>query len=274
MSLKMGLLGRKIGMTQVFHDDGTALGVTAVSVGPCVVVGKRTPDKHGYSAVQLGFEEAPIDGRTKLPRLPRPELGYFKKASIDKPVVHLREVRLEPKDLDKYEVGKVLRAAEVFKPGDVVDVTGTTKGKGYQGVMKRHRMAGDSDTHGTHEFFRHGGSIGCRLTPGRVHKGKRMSGLMGNVKSTASDLVVVKVMTVKVPDKQQPDQQKDEDLVLVKGSIPGPANGVVLIKGSVKDVKRYIVPRAVKEIESKNPMKASKKGGGGAEKAAAKPAKK
>ena len=253
MSLKMGLLGRKIGMTQVFHDDGSALGVTAVSVGPCVVVAKRTEDKHGYSALQLGFEEKTVRAVT------RPESGYFKKANIEKPLRHLREVRLDPKDVEKYEVGKVLRAAEVFKAGDVVDVTGTTKGKGYQGVMKRHRMAGDTMTHGTHEFFRHGGSIGCRLTPGRVHKGKRMSGLMGNVKSTASDLVVVKVLD-------------DRDVVLVKGAIPGPANGVVLIKGSVKDVKKYIVPRAIKEVESKNPMKASKKGGTGA--AAAKPAKK
>src|SRR5215471_14984359 len=233
MALKMGLLGRKIGMTQVFHDDGTALGVTAVSVGPCVVVGKRTPDKHGYAAVQLGFEELPVR------QLTRPETGFFKKAGVEKPLRHLREVRLDPKDLDKYEVGKVLHAAEVFKAGDVVDVTGTTKGKGYQGVMKQHKMGGDTMTHGTHEFFRHGGSIGCRLTPGRVHRGKRMSGLMGNVKNTSSDLV------------------------LVKGAVPGPANGLVLLKGSVKDVKKYVVPRAIKEVESKNPMKASKKGTGG-----------
>jgi len=252
MSLKMGLLGRKIGMTQVFHDDGTALGVTAVTVGPCVVVSKRTPDKHGYSAVQLGFEDETV----RL--LSRPRAGYFAKNGVEKPLRHLREVRLDPKDVEKYEVGKVLRAGEVFKAGDVVDVVGTTKGKGYQGVMKRHRMAGDTDTHGTHEFFRHGGSIGCRLTPGRVHKGKRMSGLMGNVKCTSSDLVIVKVM-------------EDKDVVLVKGAIPGPANGLVLIKGSVKDVKKYVVPRAIKEVESKNPMKASKKGTGGA---AAKPAKK
>ena len=241
MSLKMGLLGRKIGMTQVFHEDGTALGVTAVSVGPCVVVGKRTQDQHGYSAVQLGFEELPVRLAT------RPETGFFKKAGVEKPLRHLREVRLEPKDLEKYEVGKVLKADEVFKVGDVVDVVGTTKGKGYQGVMKRHKMAGDTATHGTHEFFRHGGSIGCRLTPGRVHRGKRMSGLMGNVKNTSSDLVVVKVL----PEK---------DLVLVKGAVPGPANGLVLIKGSVKDVKEYVVPRQIKEVESKNPMKASKKG--------------
>ena len=250
MSLKMGLLGRKIGMTQVFHDDGSALGCTAVSVGPCVVVGKRTAEKHGYSAVQLGFEETPV----RL--LTRPQSGYFKKAGVEKPLRVLREVRLEAKDLDKYEVGKTLRASDVFKSGDVVDVVGTTKGKGYQGVMKQHKMGGDTMTHGTHEFFRHGGSIGCRLTPGRVHKGKRMSGLMGNVKSTASDLVVVKVLD-------------DKDVVLVKGAVPSPANGLVLIKGSVKDVKKYIVPRAVKEVESKNPMKASKKGApqGGTKKA-------
>jgi len=249
MSLKMGLLGRKIGMTQVFHEDGTALGVTAVSVGPCVVVAQRTPEKHGYAAVQLGFEE-------EVPRLlSRPSAGYFAKANVGKPLRHLREVRLDPKDVAKYEVGKVLRAVDVFKEGDVIDVTGTTKGKGYQGVMKRHKMAGDSDTHGTHEFFRHGGSIGCRLTPGRVHKGKRMTGLMGNVKNTASDLVIVKVL-------------EEKGVVLVKGAIPGAANGLVLIKGSVKDVRKYVVPQAIKEIESKNPMKASKKG------AAAKPAKK
>jgi large subunit ribosomal protein L3 len=241
MSLKMGLLGRKIGMTQVFHQDGTALGVTAVSVGPCVVVAQRTQEKHGYSAIQLGFEEMPVRLVTQ------PQAGVFKKAGVEKPLRHLREVRLESKDVAKYEVGKVLRAEEIFKVGDVVDVVGTTKGKGYQGVMKKHKMKGDSATHGTHEFFRHGGSIGCRLTPGRVHKGKRMSGLMGNVKNTSSDLVVVQVLS-------------EKDVVLVKGAVPGPANGLVLIKGSVKDIKKYVVPRQIKEVESKNPMKASKKG--------------
>ena len=241
MSLKMGLLGRKLGMTRVFHEDGTALGVTAVALGPCVVVGKRTPDVHGYSAVQLGFEETP----SRL--VNRPDAGVSKKAGIEKTPRVLREVRLNPKDLDSYEVGKVLRANDIFKIGDVIDVVGTTKGKGYQGVMKKHRMAGDSATHGTHEFFRHGGSIGCRLTPGRVHKGKRMSGRMGGAKCTASDLVVVKVL-------------EENDVVLIKGAVPGPANGLVLVKGSVKDVRKYIVPRQVKEAESKNPMKASKKG--------------
>src|SRR4029453_10385241 len=134
MSLKMGLLGRKIGMTQVFHEDGTALGVTAMSVGPCVVVGKRTPDKHGYAALQLGFEELPTrrlpDGTEAVAHLNRPDGGYFKKASVEKPLRHLREVRLDPKELDKFELGKVIKATEVFKEGDVVDVVGTTKGKG------------------------------------------------------------------------------------------------------------------------------------------------
>ena len=241
MSLKMGLLGRKLGMTRVFHEDGTALGVTAVALGPCVVVGKRTPDVHGYSALQLGFEETP----SRL--VNRPDAGVSKKAGLEKTPRVLREGRLNPKDLDSYEVGKVLRANDVFKIGDVIDVVGTTKGKGYQGVMKKHRMAGDSATHGTHEFFRHGGSIGCRLTPGRVHKGKRMSGRMGGVKCTSSDLIVVKVL-------------EENDVVLIKGAVPGPANGLVLVKGSVKDVRKYIVPRQVKEAESKNPMKASKKG--------------
>jgi len=248
MSLKMGLLGRKIGMTRIFHDDGTALGVTAVAVGPCVVTAVRTPEKHGYSALQLGF------GTTPVRLVTRPQAGYMKKiastanlAEVPPTPRVLREVRLDPADVAKYEIGKVLRASEIFKSGDVIDVVGRTKGKGYQGVMKKHRMAGDSATHGTHEFFRHGGSIGCRLTPGRVHKGKRMSGRMGGVRSTASDLVVVKVLD-------------DKDIVLIKGPIPGPANGLVFVKGSVKNVNKYIVARPVKEAESKNPMKASKKG--------------
>ena len=241
MSTKMGLLGRKIGMTRVFHEDGTALGVTAVAVGPCIVVAKRTPDKHGYAAVQLGFEEKEVRHTT------RPESGYLKKAGIEKTPRVIREVRLEAKELEKFEVGKVLKASDVFKNGDVIDVVGTSKGKGYQGVMKKQRMKGDSATHGTHEFFRHGGSIGCRLTPGRVHKGKRMSGRMGGLKTTASDLVVVNILD-------------DQNVVLIKGAVPGPANGIVVVKGSTKDVRKYVVPRPVKEAESKNPMKASKKG--------------
>jgi len=146
-----------------------------------------------------------------------------------------------------FEVGKVVKAEEVFKSGDVVDVVGVSKGKGYQGVMKMHKMAGSVNGHGSHEFFRHGGSIGCRLTPGRVHKGKRMSQHMGHVRCTAADLVVVKVFPA-------------QNVVLVKGAVPGPAHGLVFLKGSAKNVKKYIVPVLQVETESKNPMKASKKG--------------
>ena len=241
MSLKMGLIGRKLGMTRVFHDDGTSLGCTVLEIGPCVVTAQRTPEKHGYAALQLGFEER------SLRHLRRSEAKLFEKLKIEKTPAVLREVRLEPADVAKFDVGKVLKAEEVFKSGDVVDVAGVTKGKGYQGVMKMHKMAGSVNGHGSHEFFRHGGSIGCRLTPGRVHKGKRMSQHMGQVRCTSSDLVVVKVFP-------------EQNVVLVKGAVPGPAHGLVFLKGSSKNVKKYIVPVVQKELEAKNPMKASKKG--------------
>jgi large subunit ribosomal protein L3 len=241
MSLKMGLIGRKLGMTRVFHDDGTSLGCTALEIGPCVVTAQRTPEKHGYAALQLGFEER------SLRHLRRSEAKLFEKLKIEKTPAVLREVRLEPADVAKFDVGKVLKAEEVFKSGDVVDVAGVTKGKGYQGVMKMHKMAGSVNGHGSHEFFRHGGSIGCRLTPGRVHKGKRMSQHMGQVRCTSSDLVVVKVFP-------------EQNVVLVKGAVPGPAHGLVFLKGSSKNVRKYIVPVVQKELEAKNPMKASKKG--------------
>jgi len=242
MSQKMGLIGRKLGMTRYFHDDGSSLGCTVLQIGPCVVTGQRTPEKHGYSALQLGFEEQATR------KISRPESGYFKKSGLEKVPAVVREIRLdEVKQMSERKVGDVITAAQVFKAGDVVDVVGVSKGKGYQGVMKLHKMAGDTDTHGTHEFFRHGGSIGCRLTPGRVHKGKRMSGRMGTKKFTSSDLVVVKIL-------------EDQNVVLVKGSVPGPINGVVVLKGSTKNVKKYIVPQLIRDVEAKNPMKASKKG--------------
>jgi large subunit ribosomal protein L3 len=206
-----------------------------------VVTAQRTLDKHGYAALQLGFEQR------SLRHLRRSEAKLFEKLKIERTPAVLREVRLEASDVAKFDVGKVLKADEVFKSGDVVDVAGITKGKGYQGVMKMHKMAGSVNGHGSHEFFRHGGSIGCRLTPGRVHKGKRMSQHMGHVRCTSSDLVVVKVFP-------------EQNLVLVKGAVPGPAHGLVFLKGSSKNVKKYIVPVVQKEAESKNPMKASKKG--------------
>jgi large subunit ribosomal protein L3 len=192
--------------------------------------------------LQLGFEEQATRKITRRRRATSRRL-----ASRRCPPSCARFVWTRPRTLPARNVGDVLTAGQIFKAGDVVDVCGVTKGKGYQGVMKLHKMAGDTDTHGTHEFFRHGGSIGCRLTPGRVHKGKRMSARMGTNNYTSSDLVVVKIL-------------EDKNVVIVKGSVPGPINGVVVLKGSTKNVKKYIVPQAIKEIESKNPMKASKKG--------------
>ena len=245
MSQKMGLIGRKLGMTRYFHDDGSSLGCTVLEIGPCVVTGQRTAEKHGYLALQLGFDEQ------STRHITRPRSGYFKKAGIEKVPAVVREVRLdEAKQVTERSVGDVITASQVFKAGDVVDVVGFSKGKGYQGVMKLHKMAGDTDTHGTHEFFRHGGSIGCRLTPGRVHKGKRMSARMGNKHTTSSDLVVVKIYD-------------DKNVVLVKGAVPGPINGIVVLKGSTKNVKKYIVPQIQREVEAKNPMKASKKAAAG-----------
>ena len=240
MALKIGLLGKKIGMTQVFADDGESIPVTVIQTGPNVVVGVRTLERDGYSALVLGFDEKPLRLATK------PEVGSMKAANA-KPQRFIRELRLPPEEIAKFQVGQVLGPKDVFADNMPIDVEGTSKGKGYQGVIKRHHMSGMTRSHGTHEYFRHGGSIGCRLTPGRVHRGKRMSGLMGNVKCTSSDLVVVKVL-------------EDQGIVLVKGAVPGPSNGLVLLKGSTKDVKKYIVPMVQKEVESKNPMKASKKG--------------
>jgi large subunit ribosomal protein L3 len=241
MSEKMGLIGRKIGMTRVFWEDGTALGCTAIALGPNVVTTLRTQDKDGYSAIALGLGEKP----SRL--VNRPEAGQAKKIGRETVPRVIREVRLNAADAAKFEVGKEIKVTDVFKQGDVVDVTGTSKGKGYQGVMKRHRMSGFKASHGVHEFYRHGGSLGCRLTPGRVFKGKRMTGHMGMDRKTIANLVVVRVLEA-------------ENVVLIKGAIPGPANGLVMVRSSAKDVKRYIVRGEVKEQESKNPMKASKKG--------------
>ncbi len=238
MPHKMGLIGRKLGMTQVFYE-GAAIGCTVLELGPCLVTGVRSPEAHGYTSVQLGF------GAARNGRSTRPVAGQYKSAGLVPKVV--KEIRLEAGGAGTLEIGKMLKATDVFKAGDVVDAVGVSKGKGYQGVIKRHKMHGKPDSHGTHEMFRNVGSIGCRLTPGRVFKGKRMTGHMGDEKCTASNLVVVKII-------------EDRNVVVVKGAIPGPRNGLVVLKGSMKNVKKHIIPPPEKELESKNPMKASKKG--------------
>jgi large subunit ribosomal protein L3 len=246
MAFRTGVLGKKLGMTQVFTQTGDRAAVTAIHAGPCYVVDKLTPDKHGYAALRIGFVEKPLRVTKK------PELGLYKKAGLA-PQRVLREVRVEPADLEKFEVGKPIALDQVFKPMTYVDVEGTSKGKGYQGVMKRHHMPGFRASHGTHEFFRHGGSVGCRLTPGRVHKGKRMSGHMGDVKCTVQNLVLLEI-------------NAEDNVLLVMGAIPGARNGYVLVRNAKKRGGQSVKLRTGAETQekSKNPMKASKAGAGGA----------
>ena len=244
MAEQIGLLGRKLGMTQVFAADGERIPVTVIQTGPCVVVGKRTTDKNGYSALQIGFEERPA----RL--VNRPANGFFKKAGV-KPQKFVREMRLPDAEVGRFEVGQEIKPSEVFQAGIPVDVMGTSKGKGFQGVIKRHHMSGTKNSHGVHEFFRHGGSIGCRLTPGRVHKGKRMAGQMGSERVTIQNLELFQIM--------------DEDFcILVRGAVPGATGSLVTVKKSATRTTYKGVGRAAEvETRSKNPLKASKKAAGG-----------
>jgi large subunit ribosomal protein L3 len=243
MAEHIGLLGRKLGMTQVFADDGERVPVTVIQTGPCVVVGKRTVDKNGYSALQIGFEERPA----RL--VNRPANGFFKKAGV-KPQKFVRELRLPESEVGRFEVGQELKPSEVFQPGIPLDVSGTSKGKGYQGVIKRHHMSGTKNSHGVHEFFRHGGSIGCRLTPGRVHKGKRMAGQMGSESVTVQNLQLFQIID-------------DDFCILVRGAVPGPNGGLVTVKKAATRAAYRVIGRATEEVRSKNPLKASKKAAGG-----------
>ncbi len=207
-----GLIGKKIGMSQLFDDTGNVIPVTVVETGPCVVVQKKDVAKDGYNALQLGF------GTQKNQRVNRPLRGHMAKAEKGSFRV-LREFRME--DVSGYEVGQELKVTDLVKPGDLVDVTGTSKGKGFAGVMKRWDFSGFSRTHGTHEYFRHGGSIGNRSYPGKVFKGKRMPGHMGNERVSIQNLQVVAV-------------RPEENLLLVKGAIPGSNGGMVLVRRAVK----------------------------------------
>jgi large subunit ribosomal protein L3 len=243
MAMRIGTLGKKIGMTQVFAEDGERIPVTVLQVGPTFVVGKRTDDRDGYSALQLGFDEKPA----RLAK--KPELGFFKKAGV-KPQRLVKEFRLPSDECDKFEVGQELKPTEIFEQGIPIDVTATSKGKGFQGVIKRHNMSGTKASHGVHEYFRHGGSIGCRLTPGRVVKGKKMSGQMGNEIVTVQNLQLVQI-------------REDENLLLVRGSVPGPNGGYLVISKSATRSAYKRVGMGVEEARSKNPLKASKKAAAG-----------
>ena len=197
-----GILGTKSGMTQIWKGD-RAIPVTVVLAGPCPVVQRKTAQTDGYEAVQIGF--SPKSEK----RVNRPSLGHFRKAGVS-PVRFLREFRGFTPEGDTVNV-------DIFAEGEKIDATGTSKGKGFQGVIKRHNMEGEKNSHGQHEFFRHGGSIGCRKTPGRVHKGKRMTGHMGHERVTLQNLEVVKV-------------DAERGLIAVRGAVPGAPGGDVIVR--------------------------------------------
>lgn len=206
-----GLLGRKLGMTRIFDESGKVIPVTVIEAGPCYVTQKKTVENDGYSAIQIGFEE------TEQRKLTRPEWMRLKKVNLP-PLRHLRELRMS--DVSGYEVGQKL-LVDLFKPGDKVDVTGLSKGRGFAGVVKRHGFGGGPATHGQSDRHRAPGSIGSGTTPGRVYKGTRMAGHMGNHTSTVQNLQVVMV-------------DPERNLLLVRGAVPGAKNGLVLIREAVK----------------------------------------
>jgi large subunit ribosomal protein L3 len=206
-----GLLGTKLGMTQTWDENNQVVPVTVIAAGTNVVTQVRTPEKDGYNAIQVAFGE--IDGK----KVTRPSAGHFAKAGVT-PRRHVVEIRTN--DAPSYEVGQEL-GADLFDAGQDVDVTGTSKGKGYAGVMKRHGFAGVGASHGAHRNHRKPGSIGACATPGRVFKGMRMAGRMG------SDTVTTQNVTVHAVDAEK-------GLILLKGAVPGPKGGLVVIRSAAK----------------------------------------
>ena len=223
-----GILGRKVGMTQLFTEDGDRIPVTVIDVTSAVVLQKKSAEgKDGYNAVKIGFglaHKLEKEGEEAKWRLSKPEAGVFLKAGIDVPRRHIKEVRVDAEDLENYEVGQEL-TAETFFAGEFVDVTGTSKGRGFTGVMKRHNFRGTKASHGVHEFFRHGGSIGMSAYPARVLPGKKMAGQHGNAQVTVQNLSIHSVLP-------------EENLILVRGSVPGPNGGVVMVRNAVKKSRK------------------------------------
>ena len=209
--MQKGIIGKKIGMTQIFDDKGNVIPVTVIEAGPCVVVQKKTVENDGYAAVQIGF------GDVTAKHLTKPEQGHFAKADVA-PKRTLREFRLV--DCDSYNVGDIVKA-DVFAVGDHVDVVGTSKGKGYAGAIKRwnhHRL---KESHGTGPVARHAGSLGACSTPSRVYKGMKAAGHLGCERVTVQNLDVVKI-------------DVENNLIAIRGAVPGPRGGIVMISDSVK----------------------------------------
>ncbi|OEY24288.1 50S ribosomal protein L3 [Corynebacterium sp. Marseille-P4321] len=206
-----GILGTKLGMTQIFDEDNRVIPVTVVEAGPCVVTQIRTPETDGYSAIQIAYGD--IDPR----KVNKPESGHFEKAGVN-PRRHVAEIRMD--DTSEYEVGQEFNAT-IFDGDTYVDVVGTTKGKGYAGGMKRHGFAGQGAAHGNQASHRRVGSIGNAATPARVFKGKRMAGRMGGNRVTTQNLKIQRI-------------DGDNNLILIKGAIPGVKGSVVTVKTAVK----------------------------------------
>jgi len=207
-----GLIGRKLGMTQIYNAEGNVVPVTVVQTGPCIVVQKKEMASDGYTALQVGF------GVKKAQRVNKAARGHMAKAGKGA-FEFLREFRLD--DVSQYEVGQEIKVENLFKVGDRIDVSGISKGHGFTGVIKRWSFAGFPGSHGTHEYFRHGGSIGNRSYPGRVRKGKKMAGHWGNEQVSTQNLVVI-------------DIRPDENLMLVRGAVPGAKQGVVILHPAIK----------------------------------------
>lgn len=207
------LIGKKLGMTQIFDEDNSLVAVTVVEAGPCPVIQVKTAQSDGYDAVQIGF------GAQKEQRMTQPELGHLKKAGVA-PLSELVEFRVDnPSD---YKAGDVMTVAK-FAKGQMVDIIGTTKGRGFQGVMKRFHFDGQPETHG-HMMHRRPGSVGCRQTPGHVYKGRKMPGHMGQVRCTTQNHSIVKIL-------------EDKNILLIKGSLPGAKGDLVIVRPAKKAKK-------------------------------------
>mgnify|MGYP004470342679 FL=1 len=211
--MKKGIIGKKIGMTQIFDEKGNVIPVTVIEAGPCVVAQVKTEETDGYNAIQLGF------GEIKDKHINKPEAGHFAKAKLANKK-HLREFKVE--GIENYKVGDEIKA-DVFEAGEKIDVQGTSKGKGFQGVIKRHGQHRGPMGHGS-MYHRRPGSMGSTSTPGRVFKGKKLPGHMGRVTVTIQNLDVVRV-------------DMDKNVILVKGSVPGPKGAILKVKSAVKASK-------------------------------------
>jgi len=207
--MALGLVGKKLGMTQVNDGDQGRVAVTLLEVGPCLVVQKKTQERDGYTALALGF------GEKKAKRTPKAQRAIFDKLKAA-PKRWICEFRVSAEELGKYEEGQEIKLDQLFSTGQKVDVVGYSKGRGFSGVMKRWRFKGFDATHGTHEYFRHGGSIGTRKTPGWVQKNTKMPGRLGNQRTTTRKLRVVNLL-------------EDKNCLLVEGSVPGSANSYIEI---------------------------------------------